>query len=75
MKQIWENFNNIKRLLLSIIFNCIILMFFFYRMHNSELLGIDFMSLILIYSLIWCVLMAFTAVNDIILETNNAGIT
>lgn len=75
MKQIWENFNNIKRLLLSITINCIILMSFFYRMHNSELWGIDFMSLILIYSLIWCVLMAFTAVNDIILETNNAGIT
>lgn len=74
MKQIWEHFNNIKRLVLSIVLNCIILIFFFWRMHNSDFLGINFLSLILIYSLIWCVLMGFTVVNDIISETNSAGI-
>lgn len=75
LKQVWETTNSIKRLLFSLVSNCSILLLFFFRSQNSSFMGIDFISFVLLYITIWCIMMSFTLVNDIITETNDTGIT
>lgn len=74
LKQVWENTNSAKKLLFSLITNCSILLWFFFRTNNSSFMGLNFISFILLYIIIWCIMMSFTLVNDIITENNNMGI-
>lgn len=75
LKFIWENINRKKQLFISFIINCTILCWFFLRTQGENtFLGFDKFSLCLIYAIIWCILMSFTLVNDVILETNKSGI-
>jgi hypothetical protein len=74
LKQVWETTNSAKRLLFSLITNCLMLLWVFFRTHNSSFMGLNFISIVLLYVIIWCVMMSFTLVNDIITETNDAGI-
>lgn len=75
LKQTWENVNNLKRLLISLFSNCIILCWFFFRTHNNTtFIGLDFYSLLILYATIWCILMSLTLVNDIISQVNSTGI-
>lgn len=76
LRMYWENINNKRKLIVSVIMNCSILCWLFFRTNDEydTLLGFDRVSLLVIYAVIWCILMSFTLVNDTLSETNRSGI-
>jgi len=55
-KQMWEIKNNRFRLFFGLIVNIILLVFFYYSMANQKdtnILGLGYPTVILIYSLLW----------------------
>lgn len=74
LKPWWEHINNWRHLLRSLLLNLSILCVFYFQTKNNFLGGLDFFSLLVIYIIIWCILMSFSLVNDIVVSTNNAGI-
>jgi hypothetical protein len=73
-KQVCEAKNNIKKNVISLGINVIILLMAFFRTMNSDFLGLDYNTIVLVYIVVWTVMMSFTLVNDIIIATNNEGI-
>jgi len=76
LKQVWEIKNNRFRLLLGMIVNIAILAFFYYSMINqrdTNFLGLDYPTLILIYALLWMVLSSFSQTSSIIVNEAKIG--
>lgn len=74
-KIFWENINNRKKLAASMFLNIVLLLWIFFQFgKNNTFSSFNGYLFLLIYAVIWCVLMSFTLVNDIISETNKTGI-
>lgn len=72
-KQYWEIINNKKHFIISFLINIILLVILSNRL-KMLLNGIDTVTILLIYFLLWIILMSFTIVNDIVSELSSDDI-
>ncbi|NLZ35627.1 MAG: hypothetical protein GX889_12145 [Clostridiales bacterium] len=76
LKQFWEIKNNRFRLVFGVFANIFFVVFFYYNIakkNSTNILGIDYLTFILIYAILWLVLSSFSHTSNIVVNEAKIG--